>query len=145
ELLEGPDQPPVAWIAVTADRLEPAGAIDVSDGGDHRAFVGADRIHLDHERIRHGAHEVGVEGLLQDGRSERPKLLAELDLRIDDLPHVRSPWIREDAAVAEGPRPPFHATLKPPHDLAGGNPLGDAATQLVLVLGLVDRAPQRAE
>src|SRR6185369_13005522 len=61
-----------------------------------------------------------------------------LDLRIDDLAHVRPPGIGEDAPVAEGPRPPLHPPLEPAHDLALAEALGGEAAERLVVAELGD-------
>ena len=61
--------------------------------------------------------------LFENRRRERPELFAKLDLRVDDLPHVRAAGIRQDAAIAERPRAPLHPALKPADHLPVGDPL----------------------
>ena len=118
--LKRADQRPVARIALAADRLQPARAIDVRDRRDDVALLGAHRIDLDHERIVHGADEVLVDRFGEHRRRERPEPLAELDLLVDDVAHVAAPRIGEDAAIAERARAPFHAALEPADDVAVG-------------------------
>src|SRR5947208_6397307 len=117
--LEGLDETPVPRIRTAADRLKPSRAVDVCDGGHHASFVGPNWINLQHEWIGDSADEVLVQRLLRDRRCKRTEPLAKLDAGVDDLTHIRSPRVGDDAAIAECARAPFHASLKPADDSAG--------------------------
>src|SRR3984957_13250976 len=53
-----------------------------------------------------------------DARREGTKILAVLDLLIEDIAHLGPTRIGEQRAVAERARPELHAALKPGDDLA---------------------------
>ncbi len=76
--------------------------------------------------------------LLQDRGGERSEGLPALDLEVEEVLHVRPPRIGQDRAVAEGPRPPFRASLVPADDLAAGESLGGLHCQAVLVRDRLD-------
>ena len=88
------------------------------DRRQHRAFIRPHRIHLLHERVGGCIHEVFVQSFLENGRREGAEFLAELDLGIDEIAHIRATRIGEDAAVTQCARAPFHAPLEPAHHVA---------------------------
>src|SRR5437870_2933328 len=51
-------------------------------------------------------------------RSKRTVGLAEFDLGVDDVLHIRVAWVGQDAAVAERARPPLKPCLRPANYLA---------------------------
>ena len=52
-----------------------------------------------------------------------------LDAGIENVFHVGTTWVRDDGAIAERARSPFHASLKPSHNIARSNLLGDSIQQ----------------
>src|SRR6185436_10395319 len=64
-----------------------------------------------------------------------------LDLLVDDVAHVAPARVGEDAAIAEGARPPLHPALEPADDHPVGELGRRRVTQCVLV---VDRVPAAA-
>src|SRR4030095_12787465 len=82
-----------------------------------------------------------MRSVFENNRSEWPKGLAKLDLGVDDVFHLRSTRIGQDAAVAEGARAPFEPSLEPADhflvEQCPDHPLG----QLALVLDHLERPP----
>ena len=111
------DQPVVKRIGAGADRLQPSRSVHVCHRRDLRAPFLANLVDLHHERHLVVGLEPVRDGLAQHRRRERPKGLAPLDLRIQDVFHVRTPRVADDAAVAERAWSPFHAPLEPANHL----------------------------
>ena len=113
DFFEFADQPAVQRVLGCIHRLQPACTVDVRDGGKDRSLVFADRINLLHEGIGRGIDEVVADGLFKNRWSEGTKLLAELDLHVDQVAHIGAAGIRKNAPVAQGASAPFHSSLKP--------------------------------
>ena len=56
-----------------------------------------------------------------DRRGERTKPFAMLDAGIEHIFHVWQARMRNDRAIAQSARSPFHASLKPANNISGGN------------------------
>ena len=76
------NQARVERLGVIANGLHATRAIDVSYGRNARAHRRRDADDVQHERIRHRLLEIATERVLQHRASERPKRLAQLDLRV---------------------------------------------------------------
>src|SRR5207249_4444626 len=76
--------------------------------------------------------KVLVHALGQHGRRERPVRLPELDLRIDDVLHLRAPRVRQDGPVTERARTPLEALLEPADHLPVGERLHRSVDQAVV-------------
>src|SRR5262249_25118422 len=81
--------------------------------------------------------------LREDRRGQRPKLLAKLNLGVDDLAHVRPTGVGQDTAVPQGAGPPFHPPLKPADNLPRGDLLGRPPAELPFILDLARHASLR--
>jgi hypothetical protein len=68
----------------------------MGDGRNHCGFLGTKRIDLDHKAAVNRLDEILVDSFLENRWGERTELLAERDLRIDDLAYIWAP------AVARG-------------------------------------------
>ena len=102
------------------------------DRGNHYPFSGANLKHLRHERHVVILLEPFCHRLAQNRWSKRTERFTPLDLRVQNLFHVRPPRISQDGTIAESARPPFHPALKPAHDLSVGNRLRRLAQQILL-------------
>src|SRR5439155_19165632 len=76
--------------------------------------------------------EIVAGRLLQDRRRERSERLTVFDPGVQNIFHFGAARIDQDAAIPEGARTPFLASLKPAHDLAVSNVRGRGPEQLVL-------------
>ena len=115
------DEPVISRISARAYGLEAAASIGVSDGWKYRSLLGPNRVYLLHEGVGSSADEIVVHRAFQYRWGERAKLLPELYLEIDDVPHVAASRVSENAAVPKGAGTPFHAPLVPSHDVAIGD------------------------
>ena len=77
----------------------------------------------------------------QDGRSERPKALPELDLEVHRGLHRRRSRVTQNAAGSECPGAELHAPLKPADDLALGQVQGDVLEQFGFIAKLLALGP----
>ena len=59
-----------------------------------------------------------------DRRRERPEPLAMLDAGVENVLHVGQAGMRNDRAIAQRTRAPFHPALKPADHIAGGDLVG---------------------
>src|SRR5262245_4058266 len=132
-------------IGVLIDRLQPAGAVYMSDRWDQRPLVFTDLENLHHEGdviillepIRHR--------FVEYRRRKWTKGFPPLDLGIENRFHVGPTRIADDRAIAERAWPPFHAALKPSDDLPLGDRHGRPSAQLCLVRNILDRATGRVD
>src|ERR1041384_3607143 len=58
--------------------------------------------------------EVGRSVLCEDGRREGAKEFTVFHCLVELIPHLRVPWVRQNAARPQCPCPEFHSSLKPP-------------------------------
>src|SRR5439155_9728725 len=84
------------------------------DRGNHYPFSGANLKHPRHERHVVILLEPFCHRLAQNRWSKRTERFTPLDLRVQNLFHVRPPRISQDGTIAESARPPFHPALKQP-------------------------------
>src|SRR6266540_2780744 len=127
------DQAVVARRDTLLDRLQPAGVVDVVDGGNLAALLCARLVDEDHER-RAVVLLVPLARLIGEyRRRERTKPLAVLDPRVEDVLHVGPARVGDDRAVAERARSELHPPLEPADDVAGRDSLGDGAEERVVV------------
>src|SRR5215813_1592169 len=97
---------PVAGIGLPVHSLQPSRAVHMCHCRNHGTFIRPYRVHLDHEWIRHGSDKVVMDCLLQDCRSKKAKFFTKLDLRINNLPHVRTSGVGEYTPTPQGADPP---------------------------------------
>ena len=137
--MEPLDEPVVVGGRFGQHRLHARAPVDVGDGGDHpplRLLHGDDQRH---EARRVLPPRVGqVEEprhVLDEGRGrERPVRLAELDLGVDHVLHLRAPGIGENAALTQRARAPLEAPPRPADDATGGEAVDDPIDQGVVVV-----------
>ncbi len=120
-----PVSSPNRWMSVQYGRLSARStvcsrpdSVDVRHGRNDRPAVRTDRDDLDHERIGHGVDEVVVDRFDDRRRRERRNFSRNLILVLMMSRMSARPRIGEDAAVAERPRAPLHAALKPADDVS---------------------------
>src|SRR5688500_8341787 len=82
-------------------------------------------------RIRHSEKFFGP--VSQHGRRERAEWFSELDLRIDDILHIRPPRIRQNTAVAQRAWPPFKPSLRPADNFPFLKPVNRVGDQLFFI------------
>src|SRR5580704_1236717 len=112
------DQSVVARTVFTKNRLKAACAINVRDSGKNALFCflnGNNVEHISRWMVTSGVRQIEIRlGALREHRWSKGAIgLAEFNLGIDDVFHVRISRIRQNAAIAEGTRPPFKTSLKP--------------------------------
>src|SRR4030095_3745191 len=73
---------------------------------------------------------------------EGAELVAELDVAIEPVAHLRGGGRRQDAAMTERARTEFERTIHPPHDTAGCQVVGGLTDQRVLVFPSIDDLPR---
>src|ERR1700737_1262163 len=76
--------------------------------------------------------EVITSGFSKDGRREGTEDLAMLNSAIQNFFHFRPPRVGDDAAIAERPRSPFRAVLKPAENFSIGDDLRSVAHEVRL-------------
>jgi hypothetical protein len=89
--------------------------------------------------VRLRKDEVPLYLLYQHRRRKGAEGLAELDLRIDDILHIRTSRIGQNAAIAERSWPPLGAALEPAYDLSGRESVDDAVDEFVIIVDSVMR------
>ena len=107
---------PVESYQEVLEALQAAGAVDM---GYRRELFPPRRSefdHVHHERTEDIVLEISRNMFLEYRRCEWAKLLAPLDLRIDDSLHIWPGWICENGSITQRSRPPLTATLKPADD-----------------------------
>ena len=89
----------------------------------------------DHQHVGTGLVDLEIIGsvLGPDRRGERPKALAELDLRAKLLLHIGFARIAKDGAVAERAWPELHADLEPADGVASVEAVDGAIQKRVVV------------
>lgn len=123
----------VEWIDLAVDGLEPAGAVDVADSRELRAFLFADLEDFHHVGDVVVLLEPVGDAFAQNGRRERAEAFASFDLGVQDIFHVGPARVAQDGAITEGARAPFHPALEPAYDLSVGNGLrGPPAKRAVI-------------
>src|SRR6476620_5355173 len=126
------DELVVPRICFRAHGLKAAAAIDVRNCRENAALLLANGINLLHERICSCTNEIFVHCFLETRCRKGTKLLAKFDASVDQLQHVRTPRVSEDAAIAECSRTPLHPALKPADDVS----LGDESRRFIEQLAL---------
>src|SRR5207302_1484533 len=112
------DQTVINRILMPVHCLQAAGTIHMSNCRKQLALVFADWVHLLHERIRRGIDEVVGNGFFCNRWSKRTELFTELDFGIDQVAHVGTSRVCQNAPIAERSGTPFHPSLKPANDVA---------------------------
>src|SRR5262249_46648081 len=127
------------WVRLLRDSLQPTGAIDMSNGRDKLTFLLAYLEHLHHEWNGVVLFEPICSDFLEHGGRKRSEGFPTLDLAVEQRLHVGAAWVTQDRAVAEGPRAPFHPSLKPADDEAVRDGCSGAATKRRFIGNLLDR------
>src|SRR6185503_12723187 len=108
--------------------------------GNFSALVLPDGEHLHHERDFVIVLEPIRDGLTQNRWCEGPEGLTPLNLKVQDILHVRPARISQDGPISQGARTPLHAVLKPTYNLAISNGRGNLAAQFAHVRNFPDIA-----
>src|SRR3989454_9822285 len=116
-----------------ATRLKATGAAPMRRSGNPPPFLRSPPVRHRHKRRRVGLLKVIVHRLFQDRRREWPKGFSAFDPGVQNIFHLRTPWIGHDAPMTQRPGPPFHTTLEPAHHLPCRDLFGSPPTQLPLV------------
>src|SRR3989449_11004705 len=112
DIFEFLDESPIERLGPPAYRLEATGPVRMGRPRDHCAFFGSDSIGHRHKRRRFVLLEVVVHGLFQNRWCKWTKGFSPFDASIQYLLHLRTARITDDAAIAQGSRPPFHVALE---------------------------------
>src|SRR6202521_3731150 len=129
---ESANQLPVARIGFSPDGLQAAGSVDVRRRRNLFALFRAHGIRERHERRGMRFREPLARGFREDGWRERAEDFAVLDSPVQNLFHLHTPRVSDDAPVAERSRTPFSPALKPSKDFAIGDDSGRATNQFFL-------------
>jgi hypothetical protein len=142
------DQLPEPFVCSFADALDSGGIVDVG----HRREIGSHVIkpfvqgHLplifrlrpaamflqpgNQHHVRRRSVEIEIFGhvFFKDGRSERPEFFPVFYFQIQFFLCVRQAGIRQNTAIAQGPRTIFHASLEPADHQPPEDPFRDNRT-----------------
>ena len=121
----------IAGISLAGDGLQPARAVHVCWRRNLVAFLRAHAVSQRHKRRRVRLLEIFRRSFREDGRRKRAKYFTVLDSAVENVLHFRTPRVGDDAAIAQRPRPPFGAALKPPEYLSISDDGGAAARQFL--------------
>ena len=133
------DQPVIFRVHFFLNSLKPRCAIHVCDGGENLPLSFPYVHHVEHEASwivpwRFGQCKVLLCTLSQYRRSKGTERLAELDLDVDDVLHIGTPRVGQDAPIPQRTRPPFKPILEPPYDLSGLKFINNPLYQLLLAI-----------
>src|SRR5439155_13807428 len=110
------DQIIVERVLLSRHCLHAPRAVLVRDCREQVALVCEHIRHKQHERTIAIQIEVAAHRFAQDRRSEGTKPLAEFDLAVDYILHLRIARVGENRARSESARPELHSTLEPSHN-----------------------------
>lgn len=135
--LECVDQIPIPFIGLFMNGLNPGGKIHVGHGRnirsqpiesvpDIRGVVRQSGFSVSISYRRHQKHvgRCGFDikifpGIFRKNRwRKRPETLPKFYFKVQPLLHFRISGVSQNTAVSQGPRPPFHPSLKPPDDVS---------------------------
>src|ERR1700746_1592049 len=102
------------------------------DGRDYRAFILFDLINHEHGGRRVRLLKIVSHGFLENRRSKRTERLALFDPGIQDIFHLSTARINNNATITESPWPKFHPALKPTNDFPVGNSLSRQQCELLI-------------
>src|SRR5215510_4749461 len=142
---KGSQQLPIERIGSLIDGLNPSRPIHVRHRGHDVPFLREDRIDLHHERIRNSIADIFTEALFQYRSSEWSAFFAELNLRVDNFPHVCTSGLCQNATITKSPGSPFHTALEPSDDLALSNSVCCPAASSISFGNVLNLARQSRE
>src|SRR5690349_6418 len=122
----------IAGIGLAGDGLQTARAVHVRWRRNLVPFLRAHAVSQRHKRRSVRLLEILRRSLRKDGRRKRAKYFTVLDAAVENFLHFRTPRVGDDTAIAQRPRPPFGAALKPAEYLSIGDDRGAAARQFFL-------------